>query len=285
MGGFKHIVFPVDFSERCAGAVPFVENMARRFGAKVTMISVAHPTYAGGMEGVPIVDPQMLLQNVKSELDSAFRNEFQGITVERVADIGDPARLICDYVKSHAVDLVMMPSHGYGPFRQLLLGSVTAKVLHDVGCPVWTTAHTGKAPEPEHLQIAKVLCSVDGSQQSAALMQRAAAMAKDLGATLRLVHVVPGIEAWPERQMDIEFEEQIRQNAKNNIEALEKSAGVDAPLCVAVGSVAHGVAEEAERHEADLLIIGRGVSQGTLGRLRTHAYGIIRLSPCPVLSL
>jgi hypothetical protein len=41
----------------------------------------------------------------------------------------------------------------------------------------------------------------------------------------------------------------------------------------------------AEHHEADLVIIGRGKLLSTFGRLRTHAYAIIRDSPCPVLSL
>jgi hypothetical protein len=34
--------------------------------------------------------------------------------------------------------MILMPTHGYGPFRQMLLGSVTAKVLHDSKCPVLT---------------------------------------------------------------------------------------------------------------------------------------------------
>ena len=39
------------------------------------------------------------------------------------------------------------------------------------------------------------------------------------------------------------------------------------------------------KHGADLLIIGRGVIQGPLGRLRTNAHEIIRRSPCAVLSV
>jgi nucleotide-binding universal stress UspA family protein len=31
----------------------------------------------------------------------------------------------------------MMATHGTGLFRSLLIGSVTAKVLHDARCPVW----------------------------------------------------------------------------------------------------------------------------------------------------
>ena len=33
---------------------------------------------------------------------------------------------------------------------------------------------------------------------------------------------------------------------------------------------------------ADLLIIGRGLMTSNMGRLRTHAYGIIQASSCPV---
>jgi hypothetical protein len=77
----------------------------------------------------------------------------------------------------------------------------------------------------------------------------------------------------------------LRKNAKDSIEGMAASAGIEAPVCIAIGTVADAVADEAERHGSDLVIIGRGTLQGTLGRLRTHAYGIIRLSPCPVLSL
>jgi nucleotide-binding universal stress UspA family protein len=52
-----------------------------------------------------------------------------------------------------------------------------------------------------------------------------------------------------------------------------------------VGEIAGAVRAEAERHNSDLIIIGRGLLHETLGRLRSHALGIIRQSPCPVLSV
>src|ERR1035437_9044168 len=220
MPRIKHIVFPVDFSERSNGAVPFVAEMARRHEAKVTLIAVAHPAYAGGLEGEALIDPQLILDGVKSQLDRAFLSDFAGLKVDRVAMLGDPARAITDFVAANKVDLVMMPTHGYGPFRQLLLGSVTAKVLHDVQVPVWTTAHTGEAPDREHLDVHKVLCAVDASPARIELMRWAGGLCKNLGATLRLVHAVSGIEAWPERQMDQEFEETLRENARRTLQDL-----------------------------------------------------------------
>jgi nucleotide-binding universal stress UspA family protein len=102
---------------------------------------------------------------------------------------------------------------------------------------------------------------------------------------LRLIHVVSGIQGWPERQLDREFEETLRAQARESIEKLQKAVGMKTPLCVAVGEVAGAVREEAERHNSDLIIIGRGLLHETLGRLRTHSHGIIRQAPCPVLSV
>jgi nucleotide-binding universal stress UspA family protein len=179
----------------------------------------------------------------------------------------------------------MMPTHGYGPFRSLLLGSVTAKVLHDVECPVWTAAHIAEPPFRHHVACRNILCAVDGAPSSVALMEWARDLATDCDATLRLVHVIPGMEGGVTRQMDRQFEEEIRKESRETIERLEESADIQAPLCVTAGNVADRVREEARRHGADLVVIGRGTLQETLGRLRTHAHGIIRQSPCPVLSV
>jgi len=285
MADIKHIAFPVDFSDRCYGAVPFVQGMASRYGAKVTLIHVVHPVYAGGMAGPVILDPEEMLRDARSRLYASMVNEFPEVKVQSVTEIGDPAAVIADFVKTNMVDLVMMPSHGYGPFRQLLLGSVTAKVLHDVECPVWTSAHTAEAPDHEHLAVRKILCAVDLNPQSVTTMQWAAVMAKDSGATLRLVHVIPAVESWPDRQMDLEFQEQLSTTARKEIENLKRSAGINVPVCVTLGTVPDAIRREAQQHGTDLLVIGRGVMHETLGRLRTHAYGIIRYAPCPVLSV
>jgi nucleotide-binding universal stress UspA family protein len=287
----KHILFPVDFSERCDDAVPFVEAMAHRLGAKVTLLAAAQVHYAGGLAGVGIIDPQQsidpqqILEETSQRLEEWAYRKFQPALVSLVAQLGDPATMIADFVQANPVDLVMMPTHGYGPFRQLLLGSVTAKVLHDVACPVWTTAHTHEDQDVGHKGMHKIICAVDSSSESASLMRWSAKLAKQLGASLQLVHAVPGMEAWPERQIDAEFENQIRETARQRIRELERAADIDVKVCVGAGIVADVVAEEARQHGTDLVIIGRGAANQTFGRLRTHAHAIIRHAPCPVLSV
>jgi nucleotide-binding universal stress UspA family protein len=43
--------------------------------------------------------------------------------------------------------------------------------------------------------------------------------------------------------------------------------------------------EAALGHQSDLIVIGRGVMQTRLGRLRSSAYSIVREAPCPVISI
>lgn len=288
MPRISHIVFPVDFSARSDDAVPYVAEMARRHDARLTFLAVAHPHYMSGLEAAPMIDPQLILDGVQSQLDSrisAFSSELTGVTVDRFTVLGDPAQAIADFIVANKVDMVMMPTHGYGPFRQLLLGSVTAKVLHDVHIPVWTTAHTSEAPDRAHVDMSKVLCAVDATSASIELMRWAGGLCKSLRANLRLVHAVPAIESWPELQMDPGFQQTLHENARRTIENLERAADISVPVCVGAGTVPDVVREVALEHSADLIIIGRGALQETMGRLRTHSYGIIRHAPCPVISV
>jgi nucleotide-binding universal stress UspA family protein len=177
----------------------------------------------------------------------------------------------------------MMPTRGLGLFRSLLVGSATAKVLHDARCPVWTAAHAEQQRAGDLPRT--ILCAVDGSPGSGALLGWAADFSRRAGAALRLLHVVAPITDWPSLESERALQEQVRQAAHAKISSLQADAGVQAPLRVAVGEIAATVAEHASEEDADLILIGRGLLQQAMGRLRTHAYGIIQRSPCPVLSV
>jgi nucleotide-binding universal stress UspA family protein len=288
MLAIKHILFPVDFSERSCGAAHFVRAMATRFGAKITLISALPPLWQTGIgdAGATIpVNMDELHRDLEARLSSAFVREFDGIQVQRVVEIGDPAAVITRFAHTEGADLIMMPTHGYGPFRSLLLGSVTAKVLHDAECPVWTATHVDEPLSLRHMSGGNLLCAVDGTPKSVPLVAWAAEYARITGATLQMVHAVSGFVGWPERQLDGEFQEKLRTDARASIDRLQRASGVALPLCVGVGEVAGVVREEAERHDSHLILIGRGILHETMGRLRTHSYGIIRHAPCPVLSV
>jgi nucleotide-binding universal stress UspA family protein len=177
----------------------------------------------------------------------------------------------------------MMPTRGYGAFRRLLLGSVTAKVLHDAECPVWTGAHLAKGPSAEWINPTTILCAVDADPASERALVWASHLASELDATLRLVHVDPRLE--PADQQDLEkYQNKILADANRRIDELQNAAGTRAEVLVQPGNIPRSVSDTADRIEADLLVVGRGGAAG-LGRLGLNTYGIIRESRRPVVSV
>jgi len=281
----KHILYPIDFSDRSMAAAPFVEALADRYQAKVTLYSAIQPIINPGMEDPSFyVDLNSLRGDLETRMAATLATHFPRNTVERVSEVGEPGDGITRYAAAHQVDMIMMASHGSGIFRRLLLGSVTAKVLHDAACPVWTSAHTEELPAT-HPAPSKILCAVDLGPSSLALVRWATQLAADNNASLRLIHAIPGAAAWPERQFNAELDQALKDKARQEISALLEGSSLDVPINIDAGDVAAVVSEEAQAHGADLVVIGRGVIHEKLGRLRTHAHAIIRQTPCPVISV
>jgi nucleotide-binding universal stress UspA family protein len=189
-----------------------------------------------------------------------------------------------DCARREEAGLIVMPTHGYGPFRRMLLGSVTAKVLHDADCPVWTTTHA-EAPPSGEAALKRILCAIDLSPSVAALSW-SAQLAAEFGAELTLVHALAELDPRTEGyHFSPEWRKFLVDNAETEIGALQHKAGTRAEVVLTLGPAPEMICEEARKAEVDLLVIGRGADAGILGRLTGHAYSIIRQSPCPVVSV
>jgi nucleotide-binding universal stress UspA family protein len=285
MPAIKHILLPLDFSAASLAAIPYVRALANQLHAKVTALSVVPPTWIAppGIIVSPVgSDPEVLQNTLQAHLDKQAIEGLEAPPV-RVTAVGDPAVKIAEFTRDNAVDLVTIATHGHSLFRRLLLGSVTSKVLHDVHCPVWTAAHAEK--QHSHDLPRKILCALDGSEKSLALAQWAADFSRQVGASLQLLHVVRPISDWLSLESEQALQEELRTEARNRIEAMLKSAGLDLPLRIAVGEIVTTITEDARQEGTDLIVLGRGAIHEALGRLRTHAHGIIQRSPCPVLSV
>jgi nucleotide-binding universal stress UspA family protein len=287
MRTFQKILFPIDLSETCTAAAPWVEKMAKKFQAEVELLHVLEmpPAYFSDWYGyTAVIDTDAIRDARINEVSAYLVDKFQGLQVRREVVEGDTAQVICQYAKEHGVDLIMMPTHGYGIFRSLLLGSVTAKVLHDAECPVWTGVHVEEAPPPS-ADVANLMCAVDLSEGSVRTMRFAGKLAQDFNAKLWLIHAIPGAEARPEKYFDADLQVFLEDEARKTIQKMQETAGIAAQLCFGAGEVAGVVREAALHHAAGLVVIGRGHASATLGRLRTNTYSIIRQAPCPVISV
>jgi nucleotide-binding universal stress UspA family protein len=275
----KKVLFPVDFSDRCSAAARMVINFAERFQPEVTLLYAVEPITIGFEYAYDALTPSEQL------LNTFLVEEFKHLPVKRVLLQGDAAHEITNYAHRETVDLIMLPTHGYGRFRRFLLGSVAAKVLHDAMCPVWTSVHTEEIGPPEKINFKNVVCAIDLGPQSCQTLRWAAKFAEIVDAQLTVAHAVPTAKDVPDFYTDQDFKNDLLHQAREKIDQLQQSLGMRAQVSVVPDEAPAGVRGCVEASNADLLVIGRSAQDGLLGRLRTNAYAIIRQSPCPVVSV
>ena len=290
MPAFERILFPIDFSERSRAAAPFVLSMAQRHKSTVVLLHALQPPpplYAGMNTVYPeVYDFEGLSADLRAELEKFGEAELPKLDVTCTVEMGDPAAVIIEYAENENINLIMMPTHGYGAFRRALLGSVTAKVLHDAKVPVWTAAH---APEPSHRAHPKprhILCAIDLKPESRHTLELALAIAAESDAAIELIHVAPEGEIGP-LKTESRLHDLLIDSARSQLVKIQEAAGApNVEMVLAGGSVADVVRSVAVKKRADLVVIGRGCIQEGFGRrLRANAYAILREAPCPVLSV
>ena len=187
---------------------------------------------------------------VQRDLEQALRPEFDEITVTRVLLRGDPAHEIVRTARDQNVDLIVMSTRVEGSLYRFLLGPVTAKVLHETHCPLWTGAHL---EDTSQFSFRHVLCSVGLNGHSRHTASLAAEMAAAGFATEEIAKLQPDV-------------------------------GTRAEVIIDRGNVPEPLNRAAERTKADVLFIGHIPWRSHLGD-NGNGYGTIRESHIPVLSV
>lgn len=289
MPSLSKILLPVDFSERSVGATRYASLLARHFQSELTLLHTLTPLHDefGALEvaGTMLVDVyRARAGQAAAELEAFMAEALAGLNVHRVVLHGDPAEEIVRFAHNEHTSLIAMATHGYGPFRRFILGSNTAKVLHDADCPVWTGVHLednrAAAPGP----IRSILCALDLGPQSSKTLAWADWLRQEFDARLTVIHATAsGPDVADES--DRAWRTRVHESAEAELQLIQRDTGAHAEIFLEAGEPARVICSEAMRVQADVLVIGRGSAAGVFGRLRTNAYAIIRQSPCPVVSV
>jgi nucleotide-binding universal stress UspA family protein len=288
MPSIASILYPVDFSPSCIAMAPYVKRAAALLEARVSLIHVVDPTGYNGLQLYvrPISEVSEEHMAIgRDRLDSFLTAEFPAAEFPRILTSGDAATEIARVAREDRFDLIIMPTHS-GIFRQMLLGSTTAKVINDADCPVLTSRHAQTiAPRP--LEHREWLCAVGLSSNSERVLRFASQVAAQARGKLSIIHAVQAGDTDLPIQLDLreEIHSAERQEANRRIADLQQMIGVDAPVRIAVGQVKEALLEAAREADADALIIGRSHQPGAHGRMRDLTYAMVRDSPFPVLSV
>ncbi len=271
-----------------------VREMALRFNASVTVLNAfnAVPEYVYGpsLDDPSVADQKTipyspaileLRHRQVRRLEEFSRIHFSGIgRGERIID-GEPETVI-EWAATHEnSDLIMMPTKGLGKFRRFVLGSVTAKVLHDLACPLFTSAHE---PEPASASPSgrrSILCAVEMGHNEDVVFEAAGLFVQTYGSRVCLLHI-QSPSSGDGNQPSIPSIKAAFDQACN---AGERGIAADVCAHTLDASVPDAIRQVALEQDAGLVIVGRGHAREAFSRAWSHLYTIIRESPCPVLSV
>jgi nucleotide-binding universal stress UspA family protein len=63
-------------------------------------------------------------------------DDRQKVGTRVAVETGSPVTKILEYAEKHAIDLIVMGTHGRGAMERIWVGSVTEGVLQRAACPV-----------------------------------------------------------------------------------------------------------------------------------------------------
>ncbi len=141
---FKTILLPTDFSENAAAAQPYAIALAKKDGAKLSLVHVVDDSiyYTTLEPGVLMPDLECLTDALRadaerslSDVAASILTKF-GVKCEQIAASGRIAEQICAIAKERQADLIVISTHGYTGLSHLVFGSVAEKVVRSSPVPV-----------------------------------------------------------------------------------------------------------------------------------------------------
>lgn len=141
MENIKHILVVSRMVKYDVKAIHFGASLAKKYGAKLTVIHVIHDPF--GIEGWNLPMPNLskdykqLLEKTRKELDKIIEQErIGGIEIEATLTEGEPTKEILKTVKERQVDLLVMLAHEEGHLEHFLFGRSNHELLLKMPCSI-----------------------------------------------------------------------------------------------------------------------------------------------------
>jgi nucleotide-binding universal stress UspA family protein len=209
----------------------------------------------------------------------------QGVPVTRRLVTGSAADVILSAAEKEQVELAIVGARGLGRMRELVLGSVSHRVLYHATCPVMVVHGAAKT------SVRRVLAPVQGEDDVERLVHFLKKVPFPASLEIRVLHVVPVADPlWPldaltadkHAKEEIERTATLAQAGAGALSALgHKAAGA-----TGLGASSESILREAESFGADLVLMGaRGRSAVSRFLLGSVSHSVLHQAECPVLIL
>ena len=127
----------MDGSESSKKAFEKSVFLAQKCNSKLYVVHVVLDWEYGGDSAATFELIEDLRSKGKELLERCKKQALQSnVQVATLLEQGDYAHEIIEVAKRKDCDLIIMGSRGMSPIKELMLGSVSLKVMHHASCPV-----------------------------------------------------------------------------------------------------------------------------------------------------
>lgn len=191
MEDIKHILYPTDFSDNAKNALPYLVDLVKKTGSKLTLLHVASLPVVPPVGAYTTID-QTVINTAEGEHQHA-KIRLQNILIENgltdqanecVVKVGNVTDEILDTLKDESIDLIVMGTKGESAEKGLFMGSIAKAVIQDSSCPVMAIPDAADFSEIKHIVYATDL-QHDESTKVGHLVR----IAKLFGARLTVLHI------------------------------------------------------------------------------------------------
>jgi nucleotide-binding universal stress UspA family protein len=293
----RHVLVTTDLSPAAEPAFEAAADLARRAGARVTVLNVID--LAGLGDSWALRESLVRLERefrteVCPRLQTLCETTFKDLElkIDFVEGMG-AADTICRYAREHEADIIVIATHGHTGVKRFLVGSVAEGAVQRAPCDVIVVRSDREAKGERFLELKKILVPTDFSKPADQALERAMQLA---GLTKAEVHLVHAYE-FPPRVgvVDVplalpqEFFDQIRDAAQKQLDQRVKqveAAGLKGQTHLTMDTPAGAILDAAASIGADLIVMG---TQGRTGMkhvlLGSVAERTVRLASCPVMTV
>lgn len=144
---FRKILYPTDFSEGAKKALEYVKKLKEAGTEEVVIVHIIHEYGIDSvMEGCEWagLNPEECKNDVFGDMVKKEQAKAEKILEEIEAtgmkgkiriELGNPASKILEISEDEHVSLIVMGAYGAGKIEELLLGSITEKVIRHAKVP------------------------------------------------------------------------------------------------------------------------------------------------------
>ena len=136
----RTVIAPTDLSKLSRAALRYAMEMALAQGAEVVVYNVISEDSEWFDKDDELNPTKALVPKQKQRLAEFVKEscaEFLGkVRVRELVEIGVPYKEIVRKAEDEKADMIVMSTHGRTGLEQVMMGSVTAKVVARATCPV-----------------------------------------------------------------------------------------------------------------------------------------------------